>query len=259
MVATIPASVTFIDYMAFYNCKKIESIKLGPDVKNIGFDAFYGTGIASITIPKSVESIGTGMLGKCEKLQTIMVEDGNPHYDSRNNCNGIFVKATNTLLAGCMNTVIPEETETIASEAFYRHSGLKEIKLPYYLKTIGVLSFYETGLSSITIPESVDSIGTSAFRNCANLTTVKVLRKEPLKIKESVFFNDTDTVYTFDQATLCVPKGTKVKYQEADVWKNFKNIVDEDAQQTIFSISGVRLKNPQKGLNIINGKKVVVK
>lgn len=271
MVATIPASVTFIDYMAFYNCKKIESIKLGPDVKNIGFDAFYGTGIASITIPKSVESIGTGMLGKCEKLQTIMVEDGNPHYDSRNNCNGIFVKATNTLLAGCMNTVIPEETETIASEAFYRHSGLKEIKLPYYLKTIGVLSFYETGLSSITIPESVDSIGTSAFRNCANLTTVKVLRKEPLKIKESVFFNDTDTVYTFDQATLCVPKGTKVKYQEADVWKNFKNIVefdptgidditvDEDAQQTIYSISGVRLKNPQKGLNIINGKKVVVK
>ena len=35
--------------------------------------------------------------------------------------------------------------------------------------------------------------------------------------------------------------------------------VDEDDQQTIYSISGVRLKNPQKGLNIINGKKVVVK
>ena len=35
--------------------------------------------------------------------------------------------------------------------------------------------------------------------------------------------------------------------------------VDEDAQQTIYSISGVRLKNPQKGLNIINGKKVLVK
>lgn len=36
-------------------------------------------------------------------------------------------------------------------------------------------------------------------------------------------------------------------------------IVDEDAQQTIYSISGVRLQSPQKGLNIINGKKVLVK
>ena len=65
--------------------------------------------------------------------------------------------------------------------------------------------------------------------------------------------------------------GTKVKYQEADGWKNFKNIVefkttgiddtiaDEDKQRAIYSISGVRLKSPQKGLNIINGKKVLVK
>ena len=65
--------------------------------------------------------------------------------------------------------------------------------------------------------------------------------------------------------------GTKVKYQEADGWKNFKNIVefkttgiddtiaDEDKQRAIYSTSGVRLKNPQKGINIINGKKVLVK
>lgn len=293
MIATIPSSVTSIGDFAFYNCKKItaedlsnvttfgrnalnscgqiESIKLGSSVKIIGEWAFFGTGITNITIPKTVESIGKDVLGRCEKLQSIKVEDGNPHYDSRNNCNAIFVNATNTLLAGCMNTIIPEETDTIGYYAFYYHSQLKEIKLPDNLKTIADWAFMGTGLSSITIPESVDSIGTSAFRNCANLTTVKVLRKEPLKIKESVFFKDTDTVYTFDQATLYVPMGTKVKYQEADGWKNFKNIVefdptgidditvDEDVQQTIYSISGVRLKNPQKGLNIINGKKVMVK
>ena len=293
MIATIPSSVTSIGDYAFYNCKKItaedlsnvttfgsyaldncekiENIKLGSSVKIIGEWAFFGTGITNITIPKTVESIGKDVLGRCEKLQSIKVEDGNPHYDSRNNCNAIFVNATNTLLAGCMNTIIPEETDTIGYSAFYYHSQLKEIKLPDNLKTIADWAFMGTGLSSITIPESVDSIGTSAFRICANLTTVKVLRKEPLKIKESVFFKDTDTVYTFDQATLYVPMGTKVKYQEADVWKNFKNIVefdpsgidaitiDEDGQQTIYSISGVRLKSPQKGLNIINGKKVLVK
>ena len=293
MVATIPSSVSYLDDYAFSQCKKItaddlsnvttfgssalnsceriESIKLGSSVKSIGEWAFFGTGISSITIPKSVESIGKAVLGRCEKLQSIKVEDGNPYYDSRNNCNGIFVKATNKLLAGCMSTVIPKETDVLEYEAFYYHSQMKEIKLPDNLKAIADYAFMGTGLSTITIPESVDSIGTSAFRNCVNLTTVKVLRKEPLKIKESVFFNGTDTIYTFDQATLYVPMGTKVNYQEADGWKNFKNIVefkttgiddiiaDEDKQRAIYSISGVRLKKPHKGLNIINGKKVLVK
>lgn len=97
------------------------------------------------------------------------------------------------------------------------------------------------------------------------------MSKVPIKIHENGFFLSTDEVNTFNNATLYVPKGTKVKYQEADVWKNFKNIVefepsgiddivaDEDKQRKIYSISGIRLKRPQKGLNIINGKKVVVR
>ena len=127
-----------------------------------------------------------------------------------------------------MNTMIPEETETLEYEAFYYHSQLKEIKLPDNLKTIADCAFMGTGLSTITIPESVDSIGRYAFRNCANLTSFKVMSKEPIRIKEDVFFVETDTVYTFDQATLYVPMGTKVKYQEADVWKNFKNILGQE-------------------------------
>ena len=253
MVATIPSSVTSIGNYAFSNCKKItaedlsnvttfgnsafsscaqiESIKLGSSVKSIGRAAFFGTGIASITIPKSVESIGKAALGRCVKLQSITVEDGNPYYDSRNNCNGIFVKATNTLLAGCMNTVIPEETDTIEYDAFYGHTGLKEIKLPDNLKTIADYAFLNTGISTITIPETVDSIGNGAFRNCTNLSSFKVLRKEPIRVKETVFFSETDLIYTFDQVTLYVPEGTKAKYQEADGWKRFKNIVEFTEQQ----------------------------
>lgn len=253
MVATIPSSVTCLDDEAFDNCKKItaddlsnvttfgryalcscekiENIKLGSSVKIIGEWAFFGTGITNITIPKTVESIGKAVLGRCEKLQSIKVEEGNPYYDSRYNCNGIFVKATNTLLAGCMNTMIPEETETLEYEAFYYHSQMKEIKLPDNLKTIADYAFKGTGLSTITIPESVDSIGTSAFSECANLTSFKVKSKEPIRIKEDVFFINTDKVNTFSNATLYVPFGTKSLYASADVWKNFKNIVEMEQEK----------------------------
>ncbi|MGM9713089.1 MAG: hypothetical protein ACI3Y5_03095 [Prevotella sp.] len=91
--------------------------------------------------------------------------------------------------------------------------------------------------------------------------------EKPIAIEESVF----STQFYWGVATLYVPFGTKSLYASADVWKNFKNIVEiapagiddipigEDAQQTNYSVSGVRLKSPQKGLNIINGKKVLVK
>ena len=253
MIATIPSSVILIDDHAFtcckkitaddlsnvttfgsfalVSCEKIENIKLGSSVKTIGAWAFEHTGITKITIPKSIENVGHAAFGLCKKLQSIKVEEGNPYYDSRYNCNGIFVKANNTLLAGCMNTVIPEETDTIGYGAFYHHSGLKEIKLPDNLKAIADYAFTGTGLSTITIPESVDSIGKQAFRNCANLATFKVMSKEPIKINEDVFFYETDTIYTFLNVTLYVPFGTKSLYASADVWKNFKNIVEMEQEK----------------------------
>lgn len=267
----MPNTIETIGIQAFYGCSQIDNIRLSSSLKSIGSGAFRGTGIESITIPKSVESIGSYIVGYCVNLQSITVEEGNPYYDSRNNCNGIYVKATNTLLAGCMNTVIPEETENIGSFAFLGHTGLKEIKLPDNLKAIGNSAFYRTGISTILIPDTVATIGNSAFRSCPSLTSIIVMHEEPLEINESVFFSGTDTIYTFDQATLYVPEGTKSSYQEADVWKNFKNIVDfdpdgiddiiadEDKQGQIYSISGMRLKSPQKGINIINGKKILVK
>ena len=227
----IPNTIESIGSSAFYRCSKIENLNLSSSLKSIGKFAFRGAGITSITIPKSVESIGSSILVECVNLQSITVEDGNPYYDSRNNCNGIFVKATNKLLAGCMSTIIPEETDTIGYDAFDAHVGYTETRLPDNLRTIEPYAFYRTGISTITIPESVDSIGIYSFRNCANLRSFKVLRKEPIRVKETVFFSETDTIYTFDQVTLYVPEGTKAKYQEADGWKRFKNIEEIVEQQ----------------------------
>ena len=72
-------------------------------------------------------------------------------------------------------------------------------------------------------------------------------------------------------ATLYVPLGSKEAYQAADYWKDFKEIVEIDItgidqitsneknNATIFTLNGKRIDKPQKGINIIGGKKVNVK
>jgi hypothetical protein len=87
---------------------------------------------------------------ECGNLASIVIEEGNEVYDSRDNCNAIIETATNTLIAGCKNTIIPNSVTSIGEDAFYGCSGL----------------------TSITIPNSVTSIGNEAFKNCSGLTQV---------------------------------------------------------------------------------------
>ena len=76
-----------------------------------------------------------------------------------------------------------------------------------------------TSLTSITIPESVTSIKDNAFRNCDNLTTVISYIEEPFSLNSTCFS-------TYSSSTLYVSVGTKAKYEAADGWKEFKNIVE---------------------------------
>lgn len=74
------------------------------------------TTIGTLYIPVSVEKND-----KWESLEysSIIVAEGNPVYDSRNNCNAIIETATNKLVSGCKNTVIPSSVTSIGSGAFY--------------------------------------------------------------------------------------------------------------------------------------------
>lgn len=170
----IPNSVTTIASYAFQDCLGLKSISIPDGVKSIGTMAFVGTGLTSVVIPKSVESISDWdkpFVG----LTSIRVEEGNPRYDSRNNCNAVIETKTNELIIGSNSTIIPNDVKEIGRAAFLDCTGLKSIDIPYGVTRIKEKTFQCcSGLTSIIIPDSVSKIDCSAFRECTGLTYVEL-------------------------------------------------------------------------------------
>ena len=124
---TIPEGVTAVTSLAFYNCHHLKSLYIPASLTTIPFASFCG----------------------CRNLESIVVDKANSVYDSRNNCNAIIETTTNTLVSGCMNTMIPEEVEFIGHYAFAECLGLKEIVIPDAVHTIGMDAF--SGCSSLKV------------------------------------------------------------------------------------------------------------
>ena len=132
----------------------------------------------------------------CSGLTSIIVENSNTTYDSRDNCNAIIHIATNELIAGCKKTVIPNSVTSIGDNAFYGCSGL----------------------TSVIIPNSVTSIGDYAFAGFTGLTSVVVENPVPVSITSNTFPNRTNAI-------LYVPFASMSEYENAPYWKEFKKIL----------------------------------
>lgn len=352
----IPNSVKYIGDWAFAT-NYITEITIGNSVEYIGTRAFaFNDYLKAINIPKSVTKIGDYLLGSDKEVASITVEEGNSVYDSRENCNAIIETATNTLIEGCMNTVIPNTVSSIGYMAFCARTTLTSIAIPESVKSIGDYAFSMTALKtidipnsvvkiganafdqcrvleSINIPESVEEIGEYAFNGCWSLSSLTIPsnitsiedgtfreceKLETIKIPEKVthignfaFRNCKSLVrltipgnvestgefvfrlcdrltditclatnpptakgFGFQYGmmktpTLHVLPGCKEAYENAMYWQDL-TIVDDAVAPTginatsattkdakIFSISGQRLPAPQKGINVVNGRKVM--
>ena len=172
----IPNSVTSICESAFYGCSSLTAVSIGDSVTEIGYQAFYGCSILkSVEIPNSVTSIGNYAFQSCSSLESITVKSGNTVYDSRDNCNALIETATNTLLCGCKNTIIPNSVIEIGSSAFSNCSGLTSVAIPNSVTKIGSYAFYGcSGLTSVAIPNSITTIGECSFSGCSGLTSVEI-------------------------------------------------------------------------------------
>lgn len=172
----IPSSVTLISEYAFMFCEGLVSVNISEGVESIENNTFWGcSALKSVKIPASVSNIETEAFGRCTSLASIVVHPDNAIYDSRENCNAIIETATNTLITGCKNTVIPSGITCIGPGAFYDCSDLTSITIPDGVTKIWYEAFRGcSSLKKINIPSSVTDISHSVFYDCDGLMEMTV-------------------------------------------------------------------------------------
>ena len=193
----------FVFAEMFYNdngtYKGLTTANIPEGITTIYDNAFYRSlCITSISIPSTVTSISSYALKTSydyDNLVSMTVDANNATYDSRNNCNAVIHTSTNTLVAGCKTTVIPNTVTSIGSAAFR-----------------------DVALTSITIPDSVTSIGSNAFYT-STLQNVTVQSTVPATITSGVF-------NTTNLSAIIVPTGTLSAYETA--WSDYKDFLFEN-------------------------------
>ena len=183
---TIPDSVKSIGNSAFYSCKKLTGVEIPYGITSIGDSAFRDcTGLTSVTIPDSVTSIGNYTFYRCSGLTNITIPNSVTSIGSWS-----FYNCENITALTLGNSV-----ESIGNYTFNGCSRLQNITLPDSMKTIGNSAFAGSGISSISIPKNVTSVGTKIFDATTRLTRIDVdSQNENYSSVDGVFYNKDKTV-----------------------------------------------------------------
>ncbi|MDE5871924.1 MAG: leucine-rich repeat domain-containing protein, partial [Muribaculaceae bacterium] len=175
---------------AFWNCG-IQTLAFPPTLARIGdgaFDSCYS--LVSVTVPNSIESIGSKAFGFCDRL-TELKSTGEYGESTGVICDGAFGECHSLVMAivpasvteigmwafqGCRsmtNVIIPDGVTSIGERSFGWCEALRVLKLPSALQKIGPQAFRGcVSLGEIKVPSLVDEIGEYAFAECSGLTSI---------------------------------------------------------------------------------------
>ncbi len=216
--------------------------------------------VKTLKLPASITTIGEMSFRGCADLTTLEIQSGTI---------GSFAFGS---LWSLNSVVLGDGVTRIGELAFADAKNLENLTFGNNIEEIGEGAFIECEkLSSIDLPENIKVIGAMAFAlsiNPNSLTSVIVHWDTPLKnLQSSSFLNNMN-------ATLYVPAGTKSAYERANVWKDFKTIVEYGStdikghkmvtnKMAIYDLQGHKMESDFEhlpyGIYIVDGKKVVIK
>jgi hypothetical protein len=183
------AGVTSIGELIFASCKKLTAVTLPEGLERIGDDAFHNSGVKSIVIPDSVESLHTSCFQRCEQLETAHIGNGvNNWFNSvfylckklsevtfGENCKISTIPGST--FHGCealSKIILPHTITKIGDSAFRGCSSLTSLVIPEGVTAISDAAFCETGLTSIVIPDGVKELLNLTFGYCSSLASVTI-------------------------------------------------------------------------------------
>ncbi|MCD7828730.1 MAG: leucine-rich repeat protein, partial [Clostridiales bacterium] len=201
---TIPDSVTEIAEGAFSECSSLEGVTIGNGVTTIGGMAFlYCTSLTSIFIPDSVTSIGESAFDGCESLESITIGKNvksigwwvftnTAYYNDKSNWdNGVlyiddYLIAADTSITGSCE--IKAGTKVLASEAFADCSSLSSVTIPDSVISLGQWTFAGcASLKSVNIPDNITVIDYNLFSGCLSLASITI-SNNITSIRDYAFF-----------------------------------------------------------------------
>lgn len=233
----LPDYMTMLNTNTFQNCSSLKSITLPQKgALSLGYSLFGNTPLTTLHIPTNVTKIYDYIFNNCPNLASISVDEGNTKYDSREGCNAVIETSSNTLIASCKNTVIPESVTALGDYAFFKTDGLTRLELP-------------AGLTSI---------GKFGIRDCSSLTTIVAHMPEPFEINTGASSNDYNISVLPATCKLIVPYGKRQAYIDAGWTESiFKGGVVEDKSQFDVNRDGsVSIADVTTLVNVILGKPI---
>ncbi len=220
----IPNSVTRIGYYAFFGCSGLTSVTIPNSVTSIGGWAFRGcSGLTSVTIPNSVTSIGSSAFKACSGLTSVVWNVKNcadfsysgeaPFYD-------IAFQITSFTFGS--------EVEHIPAYLCYGMENLTSVTIPNSVMSIGKGAF-RSNITTITFrSRSVTSIGKGAFRSRSGLTAVVWNAKNCADFSyDYAPFNSQITSFTF---------GSEVEHIPAYLCYGMENLTSVTIGNSVTSI-----------------------
>lgn len=191
-----PEGLTTIGERAFDNAESLEYVKFPQSLEYIDYYAFQATAIKHIFIPQNVTYIGdetANPFSGCKKLVSIVVDERNGSFDSRDNCNAIIrSNGTATVVVGCQSTTLPKnaQTETI---------------------NLGMTSFNGLGLKKFVIPEHFGYFYQYALAG-NDLDSLIIKKKEAFSYSPNYFSFSSASAPNMLNTVVVVPYGMKAAY-----------------------------------------------